>query len=162
MQVQIRNGKPAINVKIRKGIGSAKAEFIESENPSPRFWTFLDAMPDNEIHNEHEWCLEIGWERLQEIADEIFDTPVRIYSEGRSGGWAVVHGLDDEEEWTEKDRAQIEQFARDARTTADDIPYQTLSSIYYNRFQSLMEKEEKEAKVFIADLEAQTCPLVRE
>lgn len=54
---------------------------------------------------------EIFWnENAQMIADDHFPEHVKVYSEGRSNGWLVVHGLKDFSEWDAIDLRRWQGF----------------------------------------------------
>lgn len=81
---------PAINVKcynFAKGLDVDK-EFNCSEDQAEKAFNFA-------------WeaaCAQF-WEDAQEIVTDIFGPKVKCYSQGRSGGWLVVHGLPEFEQW---------------------------------------------------------------
>jgi hypothetical protein len=88
-----------------------------------------------------------GWDRLKDLAEEIWGpaSGVSIGSEGRSGGWAVVDGLPDVEDWDAVALAKWRKFAKLARTYADDVPYQMVTSVYMNEFTQWAEDRERHA-----------------
>lgn len=51
------------------------------------------------------------WEDAQETAKEVFGD-VKVFSEGRSGGWLLVTGLPDVEEWNAPLVKKWEKFSR--------------------------------------------------
>jgi hypothetical protein len=73
-----------------------------------------------------EWAFEMGrqqfWEDIQEWAEDCFEWHVKIYNAGRYGGWAVVEGLPDIEDW---DAIALGQWRRFAKQCADEIAYLT-------------------------------------
>jgi hypothetical protein len=62
------------------------------------------------------------WDTVLQIAADTFGPGTEVYSEGRSGGWAVVHGLpDDPEEWDETLVYNWERFERDVLALMRDL-----------------------------------------
>jgi len=92
---------PAVDVKCRERFGGSYAYSIDD---NPRAERALG------------WCweshVELFWELATEYAAEIFGPKAKLYSAGRSGGWAVVSGLPDVEEW---DAIAVSRWARFAR-----------------------------------------------
>jgi hypothetical protein len=84
--------RPAVNVKVYRFPGLYKImdkfECEEAEASRAGEYAFESA------------C-ELFWnECAQDVADDVFgDERVKVYSEGRSGGWLVVDGLSSVESW---------------------------------------------------------------
>lgn len=140
--------KPAVNVKIHfvrsRDMTSTLATFHKNElcdhSPSPQF---TEAWIDANISEDTQsgwWDIatQDAWEQLQNDVDaeNVFGRKVVVASEGRSGGWAYIVDItaDDVEKWNAVDLAKWAKFARFARETADDVPYQWISLLYYNVF----------------------------
>jgi hypothetical protein len=70
---------------------------------------------------------EQGWDDLQADAEQAFDDQyvVKVWSAGRSGGWAVVEGLPDVDGWDAIAVAKWAKFAKWARGVGDGIASQT-------------------------------------
>jgi hypothetical protein len=83
-----------------------------------------------------ETCSEEGFQQARELAEETFGSDVSVYSEGRSGGWLVVFGLPDPEEWDDEMRQKWAAFATQVRVIADDMPRAYLVNVYTNVFES--------------------------
>ena len=105
---------------------------------------FTLAWIDAHIQQDHqyEWwndALSQAWEQLQEDVDaeNVFNHAVEVVSEGRSSGWAMIKGWTREtvEGWDAVAVARWTKFAKYARQTVDDMPYQYLSLIYMNVFE---------------------------
>lgn len=58
-----------------------------------------------------ESAVERFWESATQYVAEIFPG-VKCYSEGRSGGWLIAHGLEDPEEWDAVTLAKWRKLAR--------------------------------------------------
>lgn len=57
----------------------------------------------------------------QEIANEILPSGCKIYSEGRSSGWLVVHGLPDYEDWDEAMFSTWDKFEKAIHARIKDL-----------------------------------------
>jgi hypothetical protein len=95
-----------------------------------------------------------GWERLQEYAEEIFSDgmphpKLKVWSEGRSGGWAYIEGLPDFDSWDAIMVSKWFKFVKWARQEADDIPYQVVSLIYINVFESAYDQKMPERRMLV-------------
>lgn len=130
---------PAVNVKVHFWLSDALRTFREYEpDANPHFTEeWIEKRITDEQMNDLFWLIcEWGWEDLQALAEEVWGSHVKVYSEGRSGGWAYVEGIDtDVESWGAIDLARWRRFARGARLEADDVPYRMVSSIYINEFE---------------------------
>ncbi len=77
-----------------------------------------------------------GWETLQEYACEVWQKAqygkIKVWSVGRSGGWAVVDGLPNVEDWDAVMLAKWRKFERMCEVEAKDIPYRMVDYIAYN------------------------------
>ncbi len=77
-----------------------------------------------------------GWATSTEPGDSLFpDDRVTFEQDGRSGGWLVVHGLPDIEDWDAVRIARWRRFERIARDIAAGIPAQVISLVYINDWQ---------------------------
>ncbi len=136
---------PAVNVKVHKGMTEGLREFRQYEpEASPRFteeW-IRENLNDDQIESWWQDACQLGFEQAEGIGQEIFDN-VKIYSEGRSSGWIVVHGLKDFESWNAVDLAKWAKFAKACRSLADDIPYQFVSNVYHNVFLTAEEEQDQ-------------------
>jgi hypothetical protein len=95
------------------------------------------------------------WEMIEQDAEEIFGSHVSVEQDGRSGGWAVVTGLGDIEEWDAVMIAKWRRFEKYTKAIAKDIPYQCLASIAMNEFEAwtLEESERLGADAFAPELQ---------
>jgi hypothetical protein len=136
--------RPAVNVKVAGSPESAWAEFVKDEEPDDGFtleWVRenvseerLEAIFWNVCENEFEYLA--AWATTDE--DAIFPASqygrVTIEREGRSGGWAVVDGLPDVEEWDAILLARWRKFERVAKDFAGSVMVWVLSSLYINEW----------------------------
>lgn len=68
------------------------------------------------------WHQESFWDSAQEQADHHLGAGFKIYSEGRQGGWLVVHGLPEVETW---DAIRVSAWSRFAKAIRAEVDYQT-------------------------------------
>jgi hypothetical protein len=131
-------GSPAVNVKVHNWIDDVTLPSVEYDERYTHEWINAHL---SERQQQAWWdaALESGWEMLQDDAEEIWGTGVKVYSEGRCGGWATIHGIPDFETWDAIELGRWRKFARWARATADAIPEQTVSLIYINVFEPAAE-----------------------
>lgn len=113
-----RPGNPAINVKIRSyhTLDQARDTLVSRGVPDDVAELAVDQALD--IHREWFWdgVDEIAkWElctnrHTERVSHWGFTSAHKIYQEGRSGGWLVVHGLPHPEEWTKAQRIRWGRF----------------------------------------------------
>jgi hypothetical protein len=145
-----RERKPAVNVKIYDSLAEG---FAKWNGPD-----WIGDHPDTDARFTVEWieehvtddcqsdyfnmACETGYEYAETDAQEIWGSHVRVYSQGRSGGWAVVDGIDDDvASWNAIAVARWGKFARWARSTADDTMARVVDMIYHNAFERWAEEE---------------------
>lgn len=72
-----------------------------------------------------------------DLTDDVFkDERIKVWSEGRSGGWVIVEGLKDFESWDAVDVARWAKACRYAKAYVDDVPRQYIVSLYSNEFEA--------------------------
>lgn len=129
---------PMVNVKhnpdFRRDFKWSDAEF--GHDPSFTIET-LDTLfeADNDLYGiAWEIACESCWDQLQNDAEEIFGRGTKVYSEGRSGGWAYINGItaDDVDAWDAIELAKWAKFSKWAKLTATDVAYQMAWFVYYN------------------------------
>jgi hypothetical protein len=145
--------RPAVNVKVHRGIEYAWQAFSEQENHDPRFTLeWIREHVSDETADAIFWMTcEYEFEALASYAaddpDAIFaDYGVTVEQDGRSGGWAVVVGLPPIDEWDAVLLAKWRKFERIARATADDVPYQMLCALLCNEFELWADEQADEAQ----------------
>lgn len=149
------SSKPAVNVKVRDSLADGWRKW-ERSNPDhdPAFTLnyIEETFSDDYLEGCWQLACEDGWEMIEDDAREIFGRTsytdrngarkyaVNVYSEGRSGGWAVVDGIDtDVESWDAIELDRWARFAKYARAYADDVMYQVVDRCHM-RFED--DKEE--------------------
>lgn len=109
---------PAVNVKVRnfgnnKGVsecGAVMAAFKCSE-----------AVAEKACEFAFDSACRAFWDGAQDVADEAFGKGVaKVYQEGRSGGWLVVHGLPDLESWDAVMLGKWRKFEREIKADVAD------------------------------------------
>lgn len=150
---------PAVNVKTQGGyVTRALVEQVAADNDQPTFVRWWDEneskLSDDTLTYYWQSACEDAWETLQDDAEEIFGRGVKVYSAGRSGGWAYIEqfkaeshgsGYDVTDGWDAIDVAKWGKFARWARLIADDVEYQMVQMILINLFQPEHEAAQKRA-----------------
>ena len=138
--------RPAVNVRVYTTIDDDDVwrQFEREERPDEGFT--LEWIHENVSEDSLQWI----WDRVCEAEFEYLETwatgadgdplfpddAVTLWQEGRSGGWVVVDGLPDIEEWDAIRLARWRRFERIAREIADGVPFQVLSSIYINEYEA--------------------------
>ena len=147
-----RDRKPAVNVKVYSSLTSGFQKW-QQDNPDEDPEFTLDWIEENisdDRSSDIFWSMcQIRWEDVEWEAREIWNSrqyppnnrhTINVYSEGRSGGWALVDGIDtDVEGWDASEFNKWKRFAKFARATADGIMWDVVDNIYHNEF--LVEKE---------------------
>lgn len=106
-----RNSYPAVNVKVYHF--PSVQQIIDR---IPELKEMKDQSQTEELATQasefaFNMACDIFWnEDAQEIANDHFPDDVKIYSEGRSNGWLVVHGLKDFSEWNAIDLRRWQGF----------------------------------------------------
>lgn len=140
-------GRPAVNVKVRGGriplplelgrISVDGGKTTSAVTTDPEFtWEWMDENVSDAQQNElFDVACQDGWATLQTEAAEIFGPNAKVYSEGRSSGWAIVDGIPDFDDWEDEDLEKWQRFEEVARGAADDIPRAIVELIYFNVFE---------------------------
>jgi hypothetical protein len=132
-----RGSVPAVNVKVYCWDFPSGVDWSNVDAPEgfTADW-IVEHLSDEDVEHYFTFACESAWEDLQSDAEYIFgDYNVTVESQGRSGGWAVVDGLPDFEEWDAVLLAKWARFAKWARAMADDIPGRMAELIGINRYE---------------------------
>jgi hypothetical protein len=155
-------GRPAVNVKVYGSLESAWAEFVKDEQPDEGFT--LEWIRENVSEEtldavfwqtcEHEFDYLTAYATTDE--DAIFPAAqygrISVEREGRSGGWAVVDGLPEIEEWDAILLARWRKFERVAKGIAASVPLNMLGSIYLNEWEWQRDEAEERARAANQDV----------
>lgn len=151
-----RPSRPAVNVKVRGsyddvtlplelgGVSEDGGKTWQAVLTDPLFtheW-IEDNMSEESVFGFFDAACQDAWEMLTEDAKEIFGSHVKVYSEGRSGGWAVVDGLPEFDTWDAIMLGKWGKFTRYARAYADDVPRAMVDLIYANVFEPWKDHED--------------------
>ena len=106
-----RPAHPAVNVKCRHW---PRASDIASR------LSCTEGQADKASQFAYESACENFWEQIQDTAEYYLGKSVKVYSEGRSSGWLVIHDLPDVDGW---DALRVSAWDRFAKAVAADIAY---------------------------------------
>ena len=145
-----RQAKPAVNVKVYDSLTNGFRKWhVDNPDADKRYteeW-IEENLTDEQTSDIFWWQCEMRWEDLEMEAQEIWGHDmiedrrgrhyrVKVYSEGRSGGWAIVEGIDhDVDSWDAIEFNKWKRFAKFARATADYIMVDVVDYIYNNQFE---------------------------
>ena len=120
-------------------------EFSDDET----FWQWVEGMedepgacdyPDGVFVQAEEIAREVGWEQAKEWAYEVWGSDqVKVWSDGRSGGWLIVEGLGDVEDWDAIELSRWCRFAGLVQETLDDMDYQFVWHLHVNVWERWLE-----------------------
>lgn len=109
-----RGAKPAVNVKVYHYPTTSKVEDA---------FTCSEAVASQALQYAFESAQQRFWEDAQDVARDIFGKHVKVYSQGRSGGWLVVEGInEDVGSW---DAIAVSKWGRLATWAKREIEYLT-------------------------------------
>lgn len=130
---------PAMNVKVPMAWLDMFTRLQDvTDNPHfTREW-IMEHVSDDESEIAFQSACELGWDCIKDAAVEVFGQ-VEVYSEGRSGGWAVVYGLPDVEDWDADDLRKWNEFRQHVEAERDDVPYRMADWIHENIFRPWVE-----------------------
>ena len=144
-----RDGHPAINVKVYSYPTPELARQVAEEHGEDpeRFAAYVEREVERGYPSAYtaaeEFAVEDAYEMAQTEADEIFEEhTVKLYSEGRSGGWLVVHGLPEIEDWDAVLLAKWGKFNRYVRDYVDCYVESVLSLLCLNSYQGFLERDD--------------------
>lgn len=112
-----RKSRPAVNVKVYS--------FPTVADVQERFPACDDATAEKALECAFENSCSSFWECVQDTAEHYLSKRfgnVKVYSEGRSGGWLVVEGASDIESWNALD---VSAWGNFARAINSDVQYRT-------------------------------------
>jgi hypothetical protein len=144
-----RGGHTAVNVKVRFPY-EWEPLFVEAakdadEEPDRVLRWYAELEEAGDIP---EWAFESaceqGFEQAQTDAEDIFGKGVKVWTEGRSGGWLVVDfDEDDVAGWDAVALAKWRKFERLARDLADYVPNEMAMVLVLNTYQVWKEDEDR-------------------
>lgn len=144
--IEYHGRHPAVNVRVYKWLEDGYRDFLKyTEDVEPAFtvdWIHENVPEDVLDRMFWQECGD-GWEMIQQDAEEFFGRGVKVYSEGRCGGWAIIDSIraDDVESWDAIALGKWARFSRYAKAAADDVMYRIVDRIYMNREDYAPERE---------------------
>lgn len=144
VQTHYGSDRPAVNVKVSRSLADGYRDFQRYEPDADERFTLEwieETFSDEYLDGLFWMTCEHEWEMVEQDAETVFGSGVTVERDGRSGGWAVVHGLGDIEEWDAIAIAKWRRFERYAKLLASDVPYQMVASLFYNEFERWAEEE---------------------
>jgi hypothetical protein len=153
--------KPAVNVKVYGstwtiplpyclgGVSHVEApDVITYQYSDPGFThDWIEENIQDHVSSEYfELACRDGVEMIESEAQTIFGNHVKVYQEGRSGGWVIVDGIDDFESWDAVMLAKWHKFEAYAKNISRDVPYQMVSMIYMNEYEPMIEAHLEEQR----------------
>ena len=159
-EIDIHGGKPAVNIKVYRGLESVKfpinmGRYSEDGGKTwkdsitdldfDRTW-ILRNMSDQEIVEWHDITAQDRILLLIEIAIGEFQDAgyhVEIYQAGRSGGWLEVSGLPDIEDWGEDLFDLWKDFENACQAEVEAFPESMAVDIYMNIWEAKKEDERR-------------------
>ncbi len=139
VQTHYGSDRPAVNVKVPYDRSGGWDDFARYEPDADPDFTpeWLAEHVSEDAQSEIFWMVcGNDFEQIVQDAVDIFGPRVSVEQDGRSGGWAVVTGLADIEDWDAVALAKWRRFERLAKALAADVPYGVLSCIYLNAFEA--------------------------
>lgn len=107
-------GYPAVNVKVR--------HFVSSDKIAERFGCSEDTAIKAAEFAFNAAC-EMFWQEVQDTAEECLPRwGIKAYSAGRSGGWLIIKGLQDVEEW---DAVMLAKWRHFEKIIKAEVAYRT-------------------------------------
>jgi hypothetical protein len=136
---------PCVNVKVHGSVTPAILAEAERESGEKGFAAWAQELLDANKWPDWTWeaAIEQGWNQLQTDAELIFDRAVKVESDGRSSGWAILRGLPPIEEWDAIMVGRFAKWAKWAQGTADFVPNEMAMLLAINTYAAVRERREK-------------------
>lgn len=140
---------PAVNVKHHLWVPDLIRKYKDDGHEfsgDAGFWAWLKELWDRSdydaLDGPDEFARESCWDDAQTVADEIWpERTVKVWSEGRSGGWCVVHGLPDIEDWDAIALGRWARFEKQIKQIAHEgYPYDFIWHAYVNVWERVREE----------------------
>jgi hypothetical protein len=136
---------PAVNVKVHDSLADGfrkwKKDFPNEDERFTLEW-IEENISDEALDQLFWYACERGWEDLKEKAREIYGKKyyyneyVNVFSEGRSGGWAYIHGINhDVDSWDAIEFTKWKRFHNYAKERSKQIMYDVVDGIFFNEFE---------------------------
>jgi hypothetical protein len=160
-------GVPAVNVKWSPYLRTIVRKYrdvtavnkqgdtyhVHEFGDDPAFWEWVDYIdehvgdaaweyPNGIFYRAEEIAREVGWDDAIELAHEEWGDAVKVWSSGRSGGWLVVDGLADVEDWDAIELARWRRFQGRVEDLVAYLDYQFVWHLYVNVYEHFKDLEE--------------------
>jgi hypothetical protein len=141
--------RPAVNVKVYDSLADGFRAFQGYEPDADSAFTleWIEENVSDESLDSLFWrvCADEVEQAVTDAREILGVRAQDVEQDGRSGGWLVVTGLPDLEDWDAVQIAKWRKFERYAKSLAGDVMYQVVSSVYLNDFEwQKAEKAERE------------------
>ena len=130
--------RPAVNVKVYDTLADAWRKFEEGDDHDSGFTLeWVETRLAGDRYDSLFWiACEVQFEQaVQDAVDILGVRPEHVELDGRSGGWLVVTGLPDIEEWDAVQLSKWRKFERYARDLADYVMAEMISLLYINDYE---------------------------
>jgi hypothetical protein len=135
-------GLPALNVKWHLWVPDVIAKYRYDDHEfsgDDGFWAWMISMWDIDttgvLDQAWQFAAEFGWDEAREAARDVWGEGAEVYSDGRSGGWLVVHGLRDVETWDAIDLGLWRMFAGRIDEIMSGLDYDFVWHAHVNIYQ---------------------------
>lgn len=136
-------------------------DYGAGDSAALEFANWYRGLADDERGEWGETAIEYGWRSLDDAAKAIFGNGARVYSEGSSGGWAVVTPGHDRytsadhirehqpftrsevESWNALAVSRWGRFVKACRETVADFPAEAARCAYLGAFEPAREARER-------------------
>ncbi len=142
--------RPAVNIRVDLW-GAFTSELLESVGGEDfaSWWDDLE-VTDEQAHMDmidtyHAFATESAFEDAQNDAEYLFGTRVKVYQEGRSGGWLVVENLPDLEEWDAIMVGKWGSFVKGVEAMVEAFPESLADLVYINTYDIVLSDRAKRA-----------------
>jgi hypothetical protein len=137
-------GLPMVNVKVY-------GQLPDQDEESGMTLEWAEAhLNESQIQGWWDLACDLGFQDAQDEAMQIFGEHVKCYQQGRSGGWFVVEGLGDVDEWDAVMLNKWTKFAMLTQESVDLVPWRCMNLIGLNVYEPWSAKQEKKAALAAA------------
>lgn len=128
-----RSSMPAVNVKHWPDF-ERDVEWSEFE-PVFKDWVMAELEKQDVYDTAWQVAAESCWDLVTNDAQEIFGQHVKVWSQGRSGGWAIVDGLANFECWDAIQLGKWRKFEEWAKQDAKGMAHEMVMFLYLNAWE---------------------------
>lgn len=124
--------------------------FVHEFGDDEQFWQWVEAMerqsdvwdyPNGAFTIADELARQVGWEDAHDLAYEVWgSSTVQVESSGRSGGWLIVRGLGDVEDWDAVELARWTRFQLGVESLLEQCDYNFVWHLHVNVYENWLEQ----------------------